>query len=207
VPVRGPAERVAAAAGAALRANAHLLVGLQDVQGLLERLEPTQPALVREVSRQLPSALLAEVLRLLLEEGVSIRPLRQILEALLDAAPTTRSPPALAECCRRALRRHIVHHLAPEGALEALLLDPAAEAALRAEAGALDPQAIRTLLEMLAAELGARAEAPVVLAAGDVRRTLRQIVAPRFPRVAVLSYDELPATLPVRPVGKLALCA
>jgi type III secretory pathway component EscV len=38
-----------------------------------------------------------------------------------------------------------------------------------------------------------------------VRRALRQVIAQRFPRLAVLSYEELPPTLPVRPVGKVNL--
>jgi type III secretion protein V len=48
---------------------------------------------------------------------------------------------------------------------------------------------------------------PVILAAADVRRALRGLVAPRFPRVAVLTYEELPPDLPVRPVGRLAIAA
>jgi type III secretion protein V len=45
----------------------------------------------------------------------------------------------------------------------------------------------------------------VLLASPDVRRALRGLVAPRFPRVSVLAYEELPPELPVRPVGRLAL--
>jgi type III secretion protein V len=209
--VRGPLERVLAEVAWALARTAHLLVGVQETQVLLDGLEPVSPALVREASRQLPPALLAEVLRRLVEEGVSIRPLRTILEALLEAGGAARGAPALAEAARRALRRHIGHRCAGEGPLVALLLDPGAEVlvrdALSGDALALDPEIASRLLDALDREVRGHEAPPVVLASADVRRALRGLVAPRFPRVAVLAYDDLPPELPVRPVGRLALAA
>jgi type III secretion protein V len=209
--VRGALERVLADATAALARAAHLLVGIQEAQALLDGLEPAAPALVREASRQLPPAVLADVLRRLVEEGVSIRPLRTILEALLEAGAAARGAPALAEAARRALRRHIGHRCAGDGPLTALLLDPGAENAVRealsGEVLALDPELASRLLDALEREVAGHDAPPVLLASGDVRRALRGLVAPRFPRVAVLSYDDLPPELPVRPVGRLALAA
>ncbi|HEY6099568.1 MAG TPA: FHIPEP family type III secretion protein, partial [Anaeromyxobacter sp.] len=209
-PVRGPLDRVLAEAAWAMARSAHQLVGVQEAQALLDGLEASAPALVREVARQLPPATLAEVLRRLVEEGVSIRPLRTILESLLEAGPERR-PAALAECARRALRRHIGHRCAGGAPLAALLLDPRAEEAVRAalagEGLALDPAVAASLLDALAEQVRALDEPPVLLASPDVRRALRGLLAPRFPRVAVLAYEELPPELPVRPVGKLALAA
>lgn len=209
--VRGPLDRALAAAAAALVRNASQLVGVQEVQGLLDALEPGAPALVREASRQLPPALLAEVLRRLVEEGVSIRPLRTILEALLEAGGAGRGPAALAEAARRALRRHLAHAHAGEGPLAALLLDPAAEQVLReglaGDALAIDPRVAAELVERIGAEAEAQAAPPVVLTSADVRRALRTLLAPRLPAVAVLAYDELPPELTVRPLGRVALAA
>lgn len=73
---------------------------------------------------------IAVALRWLLEEGVSIRPLRPILEALLSA-PSGAPPTVLTDACRRSLSRHIAHPLLRGRALEALLLDPAAELTFR----------------------------------------------------------------------------
>ena len=212
-PVRGPLERVGAGVAAAIRSHAHLLVGVQEVQTLLDALEASHPALVREATRQFPAPILAEVLRQLLEEGISVRPLRNILDALLEAGGASRGPVELAESCRRALRRHIAYDRAGSGMLDALLLDPVAEVMLRdALAGsvvAVDPGTTRTLLDAIERELDAReaGRPPVLLTSPEVRRALRQLVAQRFPRLAVLSYEELPPTLPVRPVGKIALLA
>lgn len=209
-PVRDACERIAAGVAAALRTHAYLLVGVQEVVALLDAVEVGQPALVREVTRQVPAPVLAEVLRQLLEEGVSLRPLRSILEALLDGGGAVRPPALLVERCRRALSRHIAHAHASSGTLEALLLDPAAEATLREalveSVLAVDPATAEALLEQIGAALVDRERgAPVLLAPSEVRRPLRQLIAARFPRIPVLSYEELPPTLAVQPVGRLEL--
>lgn len=208
-PVLDPLQRTVVRAASVLRGSAHLLVGIQETQLLLDGLEPAAPALVREASRQLPPQLLAEVLRRLLEEGVSVRPLRSILEAILEAGGAPRGAPALAEACRRALRRHIGRCVAPGGTVEALLVDPAAEAivrdALDGEHAAVHPEVAVRLADAVAALRGVRP--PVVLAATDLRRPLRNLLAPRVPDVVVLAYDELPPDLQVRPIGRLGLAA
>jgi type III secretion protein V len=210
-PVRDPLDRVLDGVAAALERHAHHFLGLQEAQVLLDGVEPSAPALVREVGRLVPPTVLAEVLRRLVEEGVSVRPLRTILEAILEAGGSGRGAGALAEACRRALRRHIGHRCAGGGALLALLLDPQAEAAVRealsGEWSSLDPGVAAALLDRVAAETAGLAQPPVLLTSPDVRRAVRNLVAGRFPRVAVLAYEELPPDLPVRPVGRVALAA
>ncbi|HET8732326.1 MAG TPA: FHIPEP family type III secretion protein, partial [Anaeromyxobacteraceae bacterium] len=210
-PLLDPLARVAAGCEAALARHAALLLGVQEAQALLDGLEASAPALVREAARQLPPALLAEVLRRLLEEGVPIRPLRAVLEALLEAGGAARGAGPLTAAARRALRRHIGHRAAAGGPLAALLLDPAAERAVResllGELPALEPDRAALLLDALARALEAAGDPPVLLVSGDVRRAVRLLVAPRYPRLQVLAYDELPPEQPVRPVGRLALAA
>jgi type III secretion protein V len=208
-PVLDPGARALAEAHAALRRAAHLLLGVQEVQALLDGLEPSAPALVREVARHVSPVVIAEVLRRLLEEEVSIRALRPILEALL-AAPAGAPAPALCDACRRSLSRHIAHPLLRGRALEALLLDPAAELAFRdaihGDAGPPEPNRVRALLASVESALAAAPRTRALLAPGDVRRPLRDLVAQRFPGLAVLAYDELPPDLEVRPVGRAAFC-
>ena len=76
--------------------------------------------------------LLADVLRRLVEEQVSVRDLRAILEALALAAPTEKDPLALAEFVRAQLRRATTFRLtAGAGDLPVYLLDPGIEDAIR----------------------------------------------------------------------------
>ncbi len=208
-PVLDPGCRALAEAHAALRRSAHLLLGIQEVQGLLDAIEPSAPALVREVARQVSPVVIAEALRRLLEEEVSIRPLRPILEALLSApagAPAT----TLCDACRRSLSRHIAHPLLRGRTLEVLLLDPAAEVAFRdalhGTAPPPEPARVRSLLSSVETGLAAAPRVRALLAPGDVRRPLRELVAQRFPGLAVLAYEELPPDLEVRPAGSAAFC-
>ena len=170
---------------------------------MLEGLEREAPALVRALLDKMPLALLADVLRRLLHERVSIRNLRGVLEALLE--PGAEGDGAvLAERCRQALARWLAAEHAPAGSLYAYLLDPLVEETLRAGvAGELDPVTVGDLL----GAVGRLAEGRrlVLLTAPDVRRTLRALCAGAYPEVTVLAYGELEPSLRVRPLGRLSL--
>ncbi|HVE86415.1 MAG TPA: flagellar biosynthesis protein FlhA [Myxococcales bacterium] len=189
---------------ALLRKRAALFFGVQELQALLESFEPVAPALVKEALAKVPLPLLADVLRKLVREEVSIRNLRAILEALVSPL-TEGDADALAEKCRQALHRALSHRHAPNGLLYAYLLDPAVEAVLR-EGGpkglALDPEKVSAILESIR-RLCASGKV-VLLTAPDVRRTLRRLCEGTFPDVAVLTYAELDMELQIRPIGRLS---
>jgi type III secretion protein V len=204
VPLRRPAGLLADHLRSVLRARAADLLGLQDVQGLLEGLEAQSPVLVKEALQKVPLPLLTDVLRKLLQEGVSIRDLRAILEALVS--PTTEGDAvALAERCRQALRRYLSHKFAPTGPLYAYLVDPEVEEVLRAtgpRGPAPDPERVAEILEgVRQVATGGRA---VLLTAPDVRRPLRRLCEGAFPDVAVLTHGELDGALQIRPIGRLS---
>src|SRR4029077_250364 len=105
------------------------LLSRQDVRQLLEQLKESNAAVVEEV---VPDVLtlgeLERVLQALLVEGVSIRDLGAIVEAVGDKARVTRDPALLAEYARQALGRAITApHLDPTHTLRVITLDPAIE--------------------------------------------------------------------------------
>jgi len=203
IPVRDARQLICEHAIKVLRRRAADLLGVQDVQALLDSVEATAPALVREALGKVPLPLLTDVLKRLLGEEVSIRNLRAVLEALV--APSAEGDAtALAERCRQALHRYLTYKYAPEGSLFAYLVDPAIEVALRGggEKGALDPDLVGGILEGARALVGAGRA--VVLAAPDIRRTLRKLCEGAFPDLAVLTYSELDPELQIRPIGRLA---
>jgi type III secretion protein V len=189
-----------------LRKRAASLLGVQEVQSLLEAVEAQFPALAKEAVGKVPLPLLTDVLKKLLREQVSIRNLRAILDALV--APSTEGDAnALAEKCRQALHRQISHQYAPGGPLYAFLVDPTIEQALR-NAGpqvALEPQEASAIIEGVK-RIAAQGRA-VLLASPDVRRLLRRLVEGAFPDVAVLTFTELDTELQIRPVGRLVAVA
>ena len=97
---------------------------------LLDGLKEINAAVVEEVVPDLLSVgELQRVLQALLREGVSIRDLGAIVEAVGDRARVTRDPALLAEYARQALGRTIVApYLDEERTLRAITLDPRARA-------------------------------------------------------------------------------
>ncbi len=181
-----------------LRRKCEGFLGVQEVHVALQELGASAGALVREATQKVPLPLLTEVLRKLLQERVSIRNLKAILEAL--AQPSAEGDAQqLAERCRATLSRQLSHQYAGDGLLYAYLVDPHVEAALRNPA--LDPAEAAAILD------GIRGLNPgervVLIASADVRRMLRRLVEGTFPNLPVLSFAELDSELQVRPIGRL----
>jgi flagellar biosynthesis protein FlhA len=134
------------------------------------------------------------VMRNLLKEGVSIRDLRSILEALTEIAPSTRDPEQLTEMTRQRLSRQITAQFTGhDGTLSALVLDAPVEEMFRRSlreiatgtGGALDPELARQLGVALEAAVKRMAQAgrpACVVVAPDVRRYLRAFAERRCPR-------------------------
>jgi flagellar biosynthesis protein FlhA len=187
-----------------IRTHAADLLTRQETRGLLDRLKEVNAAVVDEV---VPDVLsvgeLQRVLQALLREGVSIRDLGAVVEAVGDKARLTRDPAMLAEYARQALGRTIVApNLDPEGVLRAIALDPGleqeiAEALVQTADGeflALDPSRAAALVDACGESVEAalaRGGRPVLLCSARVRRHLRRLTEQRLPQLAVCSYNEI----------------
>ncbi len=157
----------------------------------------------------------ARVLRNLVREGVSVRDLRSILEALADLSVQTKDPEQLTELVRERLALHITAKFkAADGTVSALTLDPRIEHMLRTSlseiangtGGALDPDVLRNLTaraESSLASFGATASMPLVVTAPDLRRYVRAIVERKVPQLSVASFREIDPSVPLRIVDRL----
>jgi type III secretion protein V len=200
----------------ALRRRAHDLVGLQEVQGMLDQLERAYPALVRNVvPKPVSLALLTDVLRRLVEEGVSIRSLREILESLATYAPNEKDPVALTELVRTSLRRQITARYARGGVLSAHLLDPDIEEAIRESIQrtstgsylAMAPDLARDVIDAVRRQCPQPSDgSPIVLLTqSDVRRYARRLLEVELGDLVVLGYQELAPEVTVQPLGRVSL--
>jgi flagellar biosynthesis protein FlhA len=202
----------------AIRANASELLTRQETHELLDRLKGSNAAVVTEV---VPDVLslgeIQRVLQALLREGVSIRDLGAIVEAIGDKARLTRDPGVLAEYARQALGRTITApHLDPERNLRAIALDPAveqevSEAITQTSDGeylVMEParaQQLVTLLKERLDESLARGSRPVLLCSARVRRHLRRLCEQSLPHLAICSYNEIMPGIGVETVGVVEL--
>jgi type III secretion protein V len=100
-------------------------VGTQETRYLLDRLGMLFPDVVESVAGSIPPSTLAHLLRELLGEGVSIRNLRAICEAIARLKPNEQVGWLMLRHARIALGRQIVRSVTdPEsGALQIVLLD------------------------------------------------------------------------------------
>ena len=189
------------------------ILSRQECKALLDLVRQRQPALVDElVPALLNTGQILRVLQNLLREGVSVRNLAVILEALADGAGAgLRDVDALTERARTALAREITREVAGgQEPLAVLTLDPELELRL-AEAGGgtaqvLDAQALRNLrgsLQENLALLAARGRTPVVLTTPAARLAFRRLVERSFPQVRVVATSELSGDVQVESVGRL----
>jgi flagellar biosynthesis protein FlhA len=201
-----------------IRAHAAELLTRQDVRALLDRLKETNAAVVEEV---VPDALslgdIQRVLQSLLSEGVPIRDLGTIVEAIGDKARTTRDTSLLSEYARQALGRAITApHLDERLRLQAITLDPAIEQEVSTsitqttdgEYLAMDPpraqaivSALRAQVEHATARGAPGGRAPIVLCSARIRRHLRRLIAQAQPHLAVCSYNEIAPGIDVETIG------
>ncbi|MBX3186742.1 MAG: flagellar biosynthesis protein FlhA [Labilithrix sp.] len=203
--------------GEVLRQNAHRLLGRQEVQHLLDVLARRAPRLVDDVvPTMLPLGDLTRVLKNLVREGVSVRDMRAILEAVAELSAQTKDPEQLTELVRERLVLQITARFKnTDGTVAALTLDPRIEQVLRSSlmeiangtGGALDPEMLRTLTARAEASLSAfasRSASPLVVTAPDLRRYVRAIVERKVPQLSVASFREIDPTVPLRIVDRLS---
>ena len=192
------------------------LVGIQETQLLINRAEVAYGDLVREATRAAPLPRLAEVFRRLVAEGVSLRDMRQVLEAVAEWGPRESSPAMLSECVRVALRQQICHGAAAaEMTLRALLIQDDLAGALLSQVrqtmsgDVLQPDNANALIDDVRAKLqmAGSASPVVIITIMDLRRHFRAFLVRYGIDAAVMSHEELASGFYVDVVGTIGLPA
>ncbi len=189
--------------------HSHELLGFEEVQKLLENLQKLSPKLVENlVPNPLPLSKLHKVLQNLLQEGVPIRDIRTIAEALAEAAPKSQDADALTSAARIALSRLIVQTiygvgrelpvitLQPE--LEQLLLQ-AVQQAINSGGNASDAVVEPGLADKMQRSVAEAVQTmevagnpAVLLVSAGIRPMLSRFLRFSVQGLNVLSYNEIP---------------
>jgi flagellar biosynthesis protein FlhA len=201
-----------------IRQNCADLLGRQELQTLLDGLKQTAPKVIEDlIPNLLPVGTVLKVLKNLLREGVSIRDLRTILEAMGEMAPHQKDSAYLTEHVRTALARSITKKLVGfDGQLTLLTLDKQVEETIAAgiiqtDQGAqlsLDPEFVRNFVSELneqAAQLMQETNSAVVLCSPIIRTHVKQLIDRFIPNVTVLSHNELTPNVNIRSFGTVRL--
>ena len=116
-----------------LKSRAWELLGRQEVQAMLDNVKLDYPVVVEElIPNLLTVGEVQKVLANLLREGISIRNLVTILEALADEARESRDPDYLTAKVRERLAPQITAQFQdPTGTIRALVVEPQVQESLR----------------------------------------------------------------------------
>jgi flagellar biosynthesis protein FlhA len=191
--------------------HASELLGRREVQALIERMQKDTPSLVDDlVPKVLPLTTLQKVLQNLLEEGVPIRDLRTILEALAEHANKLSDAHDLTAAVRLALGRAITQQWFPGSAdMQVMGLDANLERVLSQALSTgpnpgLEPGLANTLLGETQKAMTRQQNlglAPVLLVQHALRPMLARFLRRSLPQLKVLSYAEVPDTRNVKVVN------
>ncbi|SFC66152.1 flagellar biosynthesis protein FlhA [Tropicimonas isoalkanivorans] len=208
-----PAEVLATHLLEVIKQNLARLLTLKALRRLLSELTNLSDASRSEANRRLidelipervPMDLLLPVLRLLLEERVSIRNLPLILEAVAEARGTFAAPEAICEHVRQRLGFQIVSEIRrDDGTLPLIQLSPEWEERfathrLEGPAGqesvALPPEEFGRLSNAIAERVAKAAENatyPALITSARRRRFLSSVLASKRMSIPVISYEEI----------------
>ena len=205
-----PEEVIARHVEQVVRRHAPQLLGLQEVQRLLHMVQRDAPDLAAEAARVVPLQRIVEVLRRLLQEGIPIRNLTAILEAMVIWSPKEPDVIALTELVRIALGRYITsRHVGLDRRLEAILFDAtlldrvqgAVERGPRGNLLLLSPAVTQDIREQVRRIAESAAGRVVAVTSSDVRRYVKTLLEPVAPHLVVLSYQEIDDDVALHPVG------
>jgi flagellar biosynthesis protein FlhA len=194
------------------------LLSRDDVKSLCDNLKKAAPAVLEElIPGQLSVGQVQRILANLLKEGVPIRNLQTIFEALADACIETKDPQKLTELVRSRIARTIVEpHLDAHGVLYAAFLDPELERnlaeALAGNEGIANLPAgfLGRFVDRTAEALAAMAKTgrdPVLITRQQLRPFLADAIAGVIPNAAVLSYQETAPARKVESVQRIAVAS
>ena len=197
--------------------NSQEFLGIQEVRSMIEFMERSFPDLVKEVTRLIPLQKLTEIFKRLVQEQISIKDLRTILESLSEWAQTEKDTVLLTEYVRSSLKLYISFKFSQgQSAISVYLLDPEIEEMIRGaikqtSAGSyldLDPDSVNLILKSMRMTITPTppgGQPPVLLTAIDVRRYVRKLIETEFPDIAVISYQEVLPEIRIQPLGRIQI--
>lgn len=176
------------------------MLGRQEVQKLLDKMGDDQKALVEEViPKAISLTVLQRILQNLLDEDVSIRDMRTILDTLAEYATQQKDPNELTALVRVSLGRAIVQQwFAGQETLNVMGLDAQLEQVLVQAMngnGAMEPGLAETLMTQAQQALErheSSGEPPVLIVQHSLRAVLSRFLRRRLRHMSVLSQAEIP---------------
>ncbi len=215
-----PAEdRLAAEVETLIERNAASLIGIQETQNLIQIMRREHGELVAELTRLVPPQRITEVLRRLVQEGVSIRNLRAIFESLITWSPKEPEDViGLVELVRVDLHRQITEQFCGTSRVldvvlfEQSLQERIEQAVVHTKQGsvlsltrdakqAITDQVVKILGGTRPLEKDRHGRPLAVMVSLNCRRYVKTMLQPVFGDLPVLSYQEIDEAIELNTVG------
>ena len=200
-----PATAVATHLNTLLRNNASELLSHDETQQLLDKVAERSPKLVEDlVPGKLPLATITKVLQNILDESISVRDMRTIIEVLSTESSRTQGVDELTAAVRPRLGRMIVQNLIDvNDSLPVMTLNPSLEQILHnilqqnssSQGVIIEPKLAEGLFSALAKnaeEIENNGLAAVLVVSPAIRSWLAKLIKHRLSDLTVLSYSEIP---------------
>jgi len=185
--------------------NAAKLLGYEEVQQLMDMLAKHSPKLVDGfIPDVMPLGHVVKVMQNLLNEGVSVRDLRTIVQTLLEYGTKSNDTEVLTAAVRIALKRMIVQEISgPELEIPVITLAPELEQMLHQSMQATggDGPNIEPGLAERMQQQEMVGQPAILLTSGMLRATLSRFVKHTIPNLRVISYQEIPDEKQIRIVS------
>ena len=209
-----PATAIATHLNTLLRTNSSELLSHDETQQLLDKVAERSPKLVEDlVPGKLPLATITKVLQNILEESVSVRDMRTIIEVLSTESAKTLDIDELTAAVRPRLGRMIVQNLVDlNDSLPVMTLNPSLEQILHnvlqqnssSQDLVIEPKLAEGLIKALAdnsQEVENQGDAAVLVVSPAIRPWLAKFIRHRLSELTVLSYSEIPDDQTVKVVA------
>ena len=197
-----------------LRNSSAELLSHDETQQLLDKVSARAPKLVEDlVPGKLPLATITRVLQNVLDEHVSVRDMRTIIEVLSSESGNTQDPDDLTAAVRPRLGRMIVQGLIDVNtSLPVITLDPSLEQMLhnilqqssKNQGLVIEPNLAEGLFNALSEntqKVENQGHPAVLVVSPGIRPWLAKITRHRLPDLTVLSYSEIPDDQAVKVVA------
>jgi len=190
--------------GQIAREHLSTICGRQEFAALLDHLKTKAPVVIKDIGTDvMPVQLAHRAFTYLLRESVWPRDPIAAIEAMLEAAETTRDPAELAEAARKRLVPALLRRR-QQRSMQILMLDPEFEAEVSAQwnghGANPDPRIavhIRDAMEKYTRSMP-KGQAIMLCTAG-LRRALAELAMRSTIALTVYAFNEVPGDLDVRP--------
>ncbi|MGL4191053.1 MAG: type III secretion system export apparatus subunit SctV [Vibrio sp.] len=186
--------------------------GIQEVKNLIDKVEAHYPELTKEVYRAAPIPRLTEILQRLIIENISIRNIKVVLETVAQLGQKEKDNLLLCEYIRGSLSRYISDKYSVDNIINVILITPQLEELVQSSIKQTNSgpklllsheqkQMIFEKLDVVLEQTTHVSSDVVLLSSADIRRYIKSAIGSRYPRLEVLSVDEIYESIKLNTIG------